>query len=191
MSETTRTRMTAAERSAQVLAAAVDAFAESGYTATKTDEIARRAGVSQPYVIRLFGTKQQLFVAVLQQVCARIEEVFRSAEIAPGADTAEALRSLGMNYDVFLAERQLPLVLLHGIAASADPEIGGHVREHFGRIYQLIVDRTGADTLHARRFLGTGMLLTIMTAMQVAGPDAIELPWSTAVLDDLQCGLEL
>ncbi|WP_246351392.1 TetR/AcrR family transcriptional regulator [Nocardia barduliensis] len=41
--------MTASRRGEQVLRAAVSAFAESGYAATRTDEIARRAGVSQPY----------------------------------------------------------------------------------------------------------------------------------------------
>jgi AcrR family transcriptional regulator len=65
---TTRVRLTAKERGAEVLQAAVVAFAASGYEGTKTDEIARLAGVSQPYVIRLFGTKQQLFLAALQTV---------------------------------------------------------------------------------------------------------------------------
>ncbi|MBC7301093.1 MAG: TetR/AcrR family transcriptional regulator [Nocardia sp.] len=181
----TRTRMTATERSVQVLEAAIHAFAESGYAATKTDEIARRAGVSQPYVIRLFGTKQQLFLACLLEVCTRIEQVFRDADIAPGADTEEALCALGQGYDVFLAERELPLVLLHGAAASADPVIGDHMRERFGRMYRLIGELTGADTLQSRRFVATGMLLTIMTAMQVAGSDAIPLSWATEILTDL------
>ncbi|APE34220.1 TetR family transcriptional regulator [Nocardia mangyaensis] len=190
MGETTRTRMTAAERSAQVLEAAVEAFAESGYAATKTDEIARRAGVSQPYVIRLFGTKLQLFLACLHEVCSRIETVFRNAEIAPDSDTAEALRALGIGYETFLAERELPLVLLHGAAASADPAIGEHMRERFGRIYRLVGELTGADTEQSRRFVATGMLLTIMTAMQVAGTDAISLPWATEILDDIAAATE-
>ncbi|MEV6064374.1 TetR/AcrR family transcriptional regulator [Nocardia asteroides] len=190
MTGTTRTRMTASERSAQVLAAAVRAFAESGYAATKTDEIARLAGVSQPYVIRLFGTKQQLFVAVLHEVCARIEQVFRGARIEPGTDTAEALRTLGQAYETFLAERELPLNLLHGASASADPAIGEHMRERFGRIYRLVGELTGADVTEARRFVSTGMLLTIMTAMQVAGPSAIPLPWATEILDDLRSTID-
>ncbi|MFC4373161.1 TetR/AcrR family transcriptional regulator [Nocardia halotolerans] len=188
MADTPRTRMTAAERSTQVLTAAVQAFAESGYAATKTDEIARLAGVSQPYVIRLFGTKQQLFIAVLHEVCGRIEEVFRSAEIAPDADTAQALCALGRSFDVFLQQRELPLILLHGAAASADPAVGEHMRERYGRIYRLIGELTGADTTQARQFAGTGMLLTIMTAMQVAGADAITLPWATEILTDLHDG---
>ncbi|WP_336086786.1 TetR/AcrR family transcriptional regulator [Nocardia sp. SSK8] len=185
----TRTRMTAAERSSQVLEAAVRAFADSGYAATKTDEIARLAGVSQPYVIRLFGTKQQLFLAALHEVCDRIERVFRGAEIAPDADTSDALRTMGRAFDVFLAERELPLMLLHGAAASGDPAVGEHMRERFGRIYRLVGELTGADTLESRRFVATGMLLTIMTAMQVAGSDAIPLPWATEILDDLRSGI--
>ncbi|MEV0543238.1 TetR/AcrR family transcriptional regulator [Nocardia salmonicida] len=181
----TRTRMTATERSAQVLEAAIHAFAETGYAATKTDEIARRAGVSQPYVIRLFGTKQQLFIACMLEVCTRIEQVFRDAEIAPDADTAQALHSLGNGFDILLKERELPLILLHGAAASADPAIGDHMRERFGRIYRLIGELTGADTSESRHFVATGMLLTIMAAMQVAGSDAIPLPWATEILADL------
>ncbi|NUR98791.1 MAG: TetR/AcrR family transcriptional regulator, partial [Kribbellaceae bacterium] len=71
--------MTAKERGDEVLRAAVQAFAAAGYEGTKTDEIARLAGVSQPYVIRLFGTKQQLFLAAVDSVCLRIEQIFREA----------------------------------------------------------------------------------------------------------------
>ncbi|MEU2120695.1 TetR/AcrR family transcriptional regulator [Nocardia niwae] len=183
----TRTRMTAAERGEQVLCAAVSAFAESGYAATRTDEIARRSGVSQPYVIRLFGTKQNLFRAALHRVCDRIEEIFRTArsEAAPDADPDAAMAALGGGYKLFLAERELLQLLLHGFAASADPEIGDEVRNRFGDIYYLIRDLTGASETEARRFLATGMLLTVMSAMEVAGPDAVAAAWATEILENL------
>ncbi|MEU0542057.1 TetR/AcrR family transcriptional regulator [Nocardia sp. NPDC005978] len=184
----TKTRMTASERGEQVLEAAISAFAESGYAATKTDEIARRAGVSQPYVIRLFGTKQQLFLAALRLGCDRIEEVFREAvEQAPATATPdERLRAMGQSYNIFLTERARPLMLLHGFAASSDPAIGNEVRERFGRIYTLARDLTGASILEVRRFMATGMLLTDMTAMQVVGPDAVDAPWARDLLDNLE-----
>ncbi|WP_410790027.1 TetR/AcrR family transcriptional regulator [Kribbella sp. C-35] len=69
----TKMRLTAAERGEEVLGAAIQAFGRSGYAGTKTDEIARLAGVSQPYVIRLFGTKQQLFLAAVEAVCDTVE----------------------------------------------------------------------------------------------------------------------
>ncbi|WP_051175079.1 TetR/AcrR family transcriptional regulator [Nocardia exalbida] len=183
----TRTRMTASERGEQVLLAAIRAFAEAGYAATRTDEIARRAGVSQPYVIRLFGTKQNLFRAALHRVCDRIEEVFRAAraEAAPDADPEAALAALGGGYSVFLAERELLQLLLHGFAASIEPEIGNQVRARFGEIYQLIRELTGASGTETRRFLSTGMLLTVMSAMRVAGPDAIPAAWATELLENL------
>ncbi|TDD25668.1 TetR/AcrR family transcriptional regulator [Kribbella turkmenica] len=171
-----RVRLTAAKRGEEVLRAAVQAFGASGYAGTKTDEIARLAGVSQPYVIRLFGTKQQLFLAALQSVCDRVEQTFRDA-----AAEEPTLASLGSRYEQFLAERELLLVLLHGFSASGEPAIGDLVRERFGGIYRLVRDLTGASPAEAREFLATGMLLTVMSAMQVVGPSAVPLPWSEEI----------
>ncbi|MBF6299976.1 TetR/AcrR family transcriptional regulator [Nocardia amamiensis] len=187
MAGTTRIRMTATERGEQVLRAAVSAFAESGYAATRTDEIARRAGVSQPYVIRLFGTKQHLFRAAMHRVCDRIEEIFRASRNAAPRDASpdEALTALANGFSMFLAERELLQVLLHGFAASADPEIGDEVRARFGGIYRLIRELTGAPETEVRRFLSTGMLLTVMSAMRVAGPDAVPADWATEIMEDL------
>ncbi|MEV0716675.1 TetR/AcrR family transcriptional regulator [Asanoa sp. NPDC050611] len=75
----TRTRLTAAERSEQLIEAAITAFAKGGYAGTATDDIARLAGVSQPYVIRLFGSKQALFITVIEHVSGRIQQAFRDA----------------------------------------------------------------------------------------------------------------
>lgn len=181
MPESSRTRMTARERGAQVLEAAVSAFAETGYAATRTDEIARRAGVSQPYVIRLFGSKQQLFLAAIGQVCDRIEEVFREAAAGPG----DPLDALSDAYNRFLADRDLLLVLLHAFAAAGDSEIGPVIRDRYGRIYRLIRDLTGASAADSRRFLATGMLLTVMTALRVTGPEAVATDWADDILTDL------
>lgn len=172
----TKVRLTAAERGEEVLQAAVQAFGASGYQGTKTDEIARLAGVSQPYVIRLFGTKQQLFLASVRWVCDRIEQVFREA-----AEESPDLASLARGYEKMSEERELLQVLLQGFSASADPAIGDCVREGFGSIYRLIRDLTGASPLEAREFLSVGMLLTVMSAMQVLGPDAHPAKWAEEI----------
>ncbi|PXX56602.1 TetR family transcriptional regulator [Nocardia tenerifensis] len=184
MSNSTKVRMTATERGEQVLRAAVSAFAEGGYAATRTDEIARRAGVSQPYVIRLFHTKQALFIAALHRVCDRIEEVFRTARAAaePDASPEDALNALGNGFDVFLADREMLQLFLHGFAASGDPAIGDEVRTRFGDVVQLVRDLSGADIHATRQFISTGMLLTVMSAMQVTGPDAPT--WAIDLLND-------
>jgi len=179
-----RTRLTAEERHEQLLRAALTAFTTGGYAGTTTDQVARLAGVSQPYVIRLFGTKQQLFLATVGHATSRIEEHFREA-----AAREATLESLGQAYDELLAERELITVLLHGFAAAADPAIGPVVRECFGRIYRTVRDLTGANEEEARDFFAFGMLLTVLGAMGIAGPHAVPPePWMSELLNGMKKG---
>lgn len=177
----TRIRLSAEERHQQLVAAAVTAFSEGGYQGTTTDQVARLAGVSQPYVIRLFGTKQQLFVATVRHAAGRIEERFRAAAAAE-----PTLAALGDAYDDLLAERELINVLLHGFAAGGDPVIGPVVRETFGRIYALARELTGASVDEATDFLAAGMLCTVLGSLRVIGPDAVPpVPWVTELVGSL------
>ena len=66
------TRMSAEDRRALVLEAGTRAFAHGGYHGTSTDAVAKEAGVSQPYVVRMFGTKLDLFLEVFHRVMERI-----------------------------------------------------------------------------------------------------------------------
>lgn len=161
-------RMSAEERMAQLVTAAVTAFARSGYAGTTTDQVARLAGVTQPYVIRLFGSKEKLFLAALERVCTRIEQTFQDA----GAREPD-LVTLGGGYDELLADRDLLLVFLHGLAASSEPAIGTLMRERFDRICRLVRDVTGVSAEETRQFLAHGMLLTVLAAMRVVGPDPV------------------
>lgn len=175
----TRTRLTAAARSEQLVDAAITAFATGGYAGTTTDEIARLGQVSQPYVIRLFGTKQRLFIAGFEQAADRIEQAFREAN-------ATDLPGLGAAYTGLLEQRELLGMFLHGFAASSEEEIGKVVRARFGRIYTLIRDLTGVDEREATDFLSTGMLLTVLAAIRVIGPDAVPAePWMAGLRDSL------
>jgi AcrR family transcriptional regulator len=60
-------RHTADQRREAVVVAAMAAFAAKGLYGTATEEIARRAGISQPYLFRLFGSKLNLFLVVLER----------------------------------------------------------------------------------------------------------------------------
>jgi len=178
----TRTRLTAEERHEQLVAAAVTAFSLGGYAGTTTDQVARLAGISQPYVIRIFRTKQELFLAAVLHAGDRIEAKFREA-----AAREPTLASLGAAYDELLAERELITLLLHGFTASADPAIGEPVRACFGRLYEVVRELTGASSVATRDFFAIGMLLTCLGAMRVVGPDAAPTqPWAA----DLLCTFE-
>src|SRR3954451_24742774 len=84
------TRMSAAQRRDLVLAAATRSFARTGFAGTSTDAVAREAGVSQPYVIRIFGTKQDLFLATYDRAADAIYETFTAVVSAPEFDGSQA-----------------------------------------------------------------------------------------------------
>src|SRR3954462_5807047 len=98
---TTTPRKTAQERREDVLDAALEVFAEQGLAGASTDEIARRAGISQPYLFRLFGTKKELFKASTERCLAETLETFQVA--AEGKSGEDALEAMGRAYGELIA----------------------------------------------------------------------------------------
>ncbi len=86
----TSERKTKDERREAVLDAAREVFAHHGLSGASTEEIAAKAGISQPYVFRLFGTKKELFKAVVARCFRETLETFQRA--AEGLRGEEALR---------------------------------------------------------------------------------------------------
>src|SRR5919109_3244027 len=102
----TTTRQTAEERRAAVLEAARHEFAQHGLHGASTEAIARRAGISQPYLFRLFRSKKELFLAVNDACFAEVLEVFRRA--ASGKSGNDALRAIGDAYKRLIeADREM------------------------------------------------------------------------------------
>ena len=75
----TSTRLSADERRADVLDAALIEFADRGFEGTSTEDIAKRAGISQPYLFRLFGTKKDLYIASVSRCYRDTLELFQRA----------------------------------------------------------------------------------------------------------------
>jgi AcrR family transcriptional regulator len=159
--------MPAHERRELVLAAASRAFSRGGYAGTSTDVIAKEAGVSQPYVVRIFGTKKELFLEVLDRACDRIGVAFQSVlDAAPfDPDADEDWGRLGAAYFELLADRDLLLVQMHGFAAGDDDEIAACSRDGMGRIFATLTS-TGCTPDRAREFIAHGMLLNVMISMR-------------------------
>ena len=66
-------RLNREQRRTQILEAATTAFAGSGFAATSLDEIADEAGVTRVLLYRHFDSKGDLYQAVLDRMCARLE----------------------------------------------------------------------------------------------------------------------
>jgi AcrR family transcriptional regulator len=66
-------RLPRAQRREQMLAAATEAFARSGFAATSLDDIATEAGITRVILYRHFASKTDLYQAVLDRMCARVD----------------------------------------------------------------------------------------------------------------------
>jgi len=155
-----------------VLAAAITEFARSGYAGTSTEAIATRAGISQPYLFRLFGTKKDLFVATYDLVGLRItNELTRAAE---GLEGEDAKISMGQAYLELMQDPEILQVQLHGFAAApADPDIARSCRRTFDVLSDLFYDRTHGTEDDLREFFAMGMLINVMSAIDVLSvPDS-------------------
>jgi AcrR family transcriptional regulator len=170
-------RQTAEDRREQVLKAAISEFAELGYQAASTAAIARRAGISQPYIYALFPNKQELFLAVHDRVVSRIRATFEQA--ARGAtDTEDALHRMGQTYPDLIGDRFALLCQLQAYAASGDPEVRRHVSREFRALADHIAQLSGATPHQVAEFLAAGMLANVTTILELQ--DLCEPLWADA-----------
>jgi AcrR family transcriptional regulator len=169
---TTGTRLTADERRDQVLDAAVAEFGERGYHAASTASIAKRAGISQPYIYALFADKTELFKAVHDRVTERIRSAF--LEAARGAGTPEeALEAMGHAYNPLMADRTYLGAQLQCYAVAAgDPQLRKYVATRFRALVDDVARISGADPVAVAGFIACGMYINV--AMALDAPELVE-----------------
>src|ERR671934_2169314 len=178
----TTTRQTAEERREAVLDAAQVEFAARGLHGASTEEIAKRAGISQPYVFRLFGTKKELFKATVARCLRQTLETFQRA--AEGKRGEEALHAMGDVYvNELIIDRTRLKAQLEAYAACDDPEICEVVRNGFGDLVAYVERVSGLPPADVSRFFATGMLINVVAAMGVQ--DGGE-PWAARLLEGCQ-----
>jgi AcrR family transcriptional regulator len=146
-------------------------FGERGYFGATTDAVARAAGVSQPYVVRMFGTKEVLFLEVLHRALDRLLTTFRAAlaeGIAAGEGAETVGHRIGMAYAELLSDRGLLLSLMHAFILGSDPEIGKAAREGFLDVYKFLRFEAGFSPAEADIFLAHGMMMNTMVGLRMA-----------------------
>ena len=158
-------RMTAEQRRAAILEVAVAEFARGGLAGTSTEAIAAGAGISQPYLFRLFGTKKHLFLACIGRCHDRLRETFTSA--AEADEGGDALQAMGKAYTELLADREMLLLQLQTYAACDDPEVRATASAGYAELWQLVSRLSGAPEDDVRAVFATGMLLNVAAAMDL------------------------
>jgi AcrR family transcriptional regulator len=74
-----RARMTASRRREMVLQAALIEFAARGLDGTSAQDIAHRAGISQPYLFLLFQGKKALFLSAVRRCFQQVTQALAAA----------------------------------------------------------------------------------------------------------------
>ena len=194
MAATTR-RKSAEERREEILAIAIEHFAASGFRGTSTAVIAREAGISQPYLFRLFRTKKELFLAAGERACQQVLETFRRA--AAAAPPGERLQAMGHAYtNELLPDRHAVLMSMQSFAAAGvDPEIRATVRQKFGDMVIEVAELGWVEPGGAWAFFADGMLLNIVAALELQemagltyGPSRQRRPATSLQVIDIQRG---
>ena len=176
--------MSGADRREQVLAIAAEEFATGGLRGASVEEIARRAGITQAYVFRIFGTKKNLFLEVAGAAFDRMTDGMAAA--ADGGTGLDALTKMGERYYEMLSDRTALLLQLQGFAACGDDEVRDAIRARFGRMWQTVAETTGLDAVTVKAFLAFGMMLNNGAALEVTGLDEA---WADGVRTRIQPGL--
>ncbi len=181
---TTTQRQTAEERRAAVLDAATREFAAKGLHGASTESIARAAGISQPYLFRLFHTKKELYLATAKQSIDHLYDVFAAA--ARGKTGMDALHAMGEAYNDVMADRDRLMLMLKCWASCDDPEICEAVRASWRDLVDLAERASGESPEAVSTFFSKGALLTILTGMEAfTRPE----PWSNRLIEGCREGL--
>ncbi|MEV2217793.1 TetR/AcrR family transcriptional regulator [Streptomyces sp. NPDC050997] len=163
-------RMSAEERRESVIRAATTEFAHGGYYGTSTEAIAKRVGVSQPYLFRLFPGKKAIFLAVAERC---MEDTIRTfAEASKGLEGEEALHAMAGAYITVIEERperlMMQMQMYVAVAAAeqaGDHEFGEAVRAGWMRLWDTVHLPLGADIDETATFMAYGMLINCLVAM--------------------------
>lgn len=165
MSAAATPRATADERREAILEAAMVEFAERGWHGMSTEAIARRVGISQPYIFRLFGTKKELTKATIERCFRGTLEMFRGA--AAGLQGQDVLAAIGAAYVQRLENPTYLRAQMQAYVACEDDEIRDVVRKGFGDLVEYVERASGLPPEAIAPFFAQGMLLNVVSAMKL------------------------
>jgi AcrR family transcriptional regulator len=158
------TRRSAADRREEIVGIAFRHFGVGGFHGTSTEAIAREAGISQPYLFRLFKTKRGLFLACVDRCFGQVMEVFREAAAAVDEDR---LMAMGHAYEDRLLPNRHALLFQMQAYSTSEPEIRAYVREGYLTLVRDVAELAGVDQDATWDFFAHGMLLNVLAMLEI------------------------
>lgn len=136
-------------RPGELLDAALDLFVEKGFAATRSEEVAQRAGVSKGTLFLYFPTKEDLFKAVVREnISGKVSEGFEELEKFTGSSAELLAHLMNMWWERFGSTKASGLTKLMTSEATNFPELATfyhhEVIEPNHRLIQSVIQR-GVD----------------------------------------------
>jgi AcrR family transcriptional regulator len=162
-----RTLSTADERREDVLSTAMKVVGPRGLYGTSTMDVAAAAGISQAYLFRLFPTKTELFVAVLERSFQRIQDTLAEAAAHARAEGRPVRDAMAEAYTDLLRDPEVLLTQLQGQAAASEPVVRDELRRGFRMLYEMVEREWAASPAEMQAFFAHGLLCNVIAAMQI------------------------
>jgi len=162
--------ITASNRRDDIIAAAVEVFAELGYYRATTAQVAEKADISQPYVYRFF-TKESLLVAALELSWERIMKAFQKV-ISDTAVPEQLEISLIRAYEEVMESHRHEVLLQMQALTIQEPVVREAMQSGMVRVQTLVKDafqQAGISDVDERttNFMARGMLCNVSMALQM------------------------
>lgn len=171
---------TADARRRTAIDSAIVEFGHTGYLGTPVTRVATAADISPAYVFKLFPTKEELFVAALEQCFDRILDALAvgASSAAPDADGDAVLSAMGGAYAELIADRSLLMLQVHAQSAADVPEIGDALRRGLGRVTAFAKERSGGSDEAVQRFIAYGQLCHLIVTTGLDADPHAAAPWA-------------
>ncbi len=158
------------------------AFAELGYRRTTTAELAKRCGVRENILYRLWPDKRAMFIASIEYVFELSKQIWRDQVGKGGADATSAQRLL--EYESrHHGEFGLYRIIFAGLSETDDVAISNALRRVYRRFLRFIEAQIEAQcatqscargldpAIAAWAFIGLGTVSNIGRELKLLGPD--------------------
>lgn len=159
-----RIRLSAEDRRAQLLDVAGRLFSEHGFHGLSMEQLADAAGVSKPVLYQHFPSKRDLYLALVRDAVAEMEEQVRKALVGTTDNRARVEGAIAAYFD-FVEDRRFELLL--GTAEVTDADVRAAVEGAMARVAEtvgaLIAEDAGLSPS------GAGFLATAVRGLATEG----------------------
>ncbi|XOK62201.1 TetR/AcrR family transcriptional regulator [Paenibacillus elgii] len=160
----TKVTTASVNRRSEIISAAIEVFAETGYYRATTTQVAERATISQPYIFRFFPTKEALLMTALEVSWARIIESFHQVVDSSSSERLE--RDLIIAYEKILESYRNEMIFQMQAQTIQEDSIRGIMRNGFREVRQIVLEAfRKAEIMNPEErtmlFLARGMLCNI------------------------------